>query len=345
MAARRAGVESMWVFLGKRLLLVLLTLLGLTVVVFVVSHVTPGDPARLAAGPDASQEQIALIRTEFGLDRPLPIQYAIYLKGVLQGNFGRSIRTRHDVSDDIKVFLPATLELVFFTMGLAAVLGILFGILAAAYRDTWLDHLLRLVSIGGVAVPMFWLALMLQLLVALKFNLLPSGGRLAIAMSPPTTITGFFLVDALLTGNWAAVGSALTHLVLPALVLSSPSLAAVTRMMRADMLDTISREYVVNARANGLPERLIVAKYVLKNALIPTVTLIGLRYGWMLGGTVLVETVFDWPGIGLYAVQSSVAADFMPVMAVTLVIGLNFALANLVVDLLYGVLDPRVRYA
>ena len=262
----------MWVFLGKRLLLVLLTLLGLTVVVFVVSHVTPGDPARLAAGPDASQEQIALIRTEFGLDRSLPVQYAIYLKGVLQGNFGRSIRTRHDVSDDIKVFLPATLELVFFTMGLAAVLGILFGILAAAYRDTWLDHLLRLVSIGGVAVPMFWLALMLQLLVALKFNLLPSGGRLAIAMSPPTTITGFFLVDALLTGNWAAVGSALTHLVLPALVLSSPSLAAVTRMMRADMLDTISREYVVNARANGLPERLIVAKYVLKNALIPTVT-------------------------------------------------------------------------
>src|SRR5512137_1471447 len=192
MAGWRARVGSMWGFLGKRLLLVLLTLLGLTVVVFVVSHVTPGDPARLAAGPDASQEQIALIRTEFGLDRSLPVQYVIYLKGVLQGNFGRSIRTRHDVSDDIRVFLPATLELVFFTMGLAVVLGILFGILAAAYRDTWPDHLVRLFSIGGVAVPMFWLALMLQLLVALKFNLLPTGGRLAIAMSPPTTITGFF---------------------------------------------------------------------------------------------------------------------------------------------------------
>ena len=334
----------MWMFLTKRLLLVLLTLVGLTVVVFVVSHVTPGDPARLAAGPDASQEQIDLIGKEFGLDRSLPVQYAIYLKGVLQGSFGRSIRTRHDVADDIRAFLPATLELVFFTMVLAVVLGILFGILAATYRDAWLDHLLRLFSIGGVAMPMFWLALMLQLLLALKFNLLPSGGRLGLATLPPATITGFFLADALLAGNWVAFGDALAHLVMPALVLSSPSLAAVTRMMRADMLDTTSKEYVVNARANGLPERLIVAKYVLKNAFIPTLTLIGLRYGWMLGGTVLVETVFDWPGIGLYAVQSSVAADFMPVMAVTLVIGLNFALANLIVDLLYGVLDPRVRY-
>ena len=332
-------------FLIRRFLLVLVTLFGLTVVVFAVSHIAPGDPARLAAGPDASPEQIDLIRQEFALDRPLPIQYLMYVRGLLQGNFGRSLRTRRDVSDDIKAFLPATLELVFFTMALAAILGIVFGILAAAYRDTWLDHLLRLISIGGVAVPMFWLALMLQLLFALRFNLLPSGGRIALSMAPPATVTGFFSMDSVLTGNWAALRSALAHLCLPALVLSSPSLAAVTRMMRADMLDTISKEYATNARACGLPERLILAKYVLKNALIPTVTLIGLRYGWMLGGTVLVETVFDWPGIGLYAVQSSVASDFMPVMAVTLVIGLNFALANLIVDLLYGVLDPRVRYA
>ncbi len=332
-------------FLIRRFLLVLVTLFGLTVVVFAVSHIAPGDPARLAAGPDASPEQVELIRKEFALDRPLPVQYLKYTQGLLQGKFGRSLRTRHDVFDDIKVFLPATLELVFFTMALAAILGILFGILAAAYRDTWVDHLLRLISIGGVAVPMFWLALMLQLLLALKLNLVPSGGRIALTLTPPSTITGFFLVDSLLTGRWATFGSALAHLCLPALVLSSPSLAAVTRMMRADMLDTISKEYVTNARACGLPERLIVAKYVLKNALIPTITLVGLRYGWMLGGTVLVETVFDWPGIGLYAVQSSVASDFMPVMAVTLVIGLNFALANLIVDLLYGVLDPRVRYA
>jgi peptide/nickel transport system permease protein len=331
-------------FLVRRLLLLLVTLFGLTVVIFAVSHVAPGDPARLAAGPDASREQIEMIEKDFGLDRPLPVQYGLYVKGLVEGNLGRSIRTRHEVLDDIRAFLPATLELVFFTMFLAAALGILFGILAATYRDTWVDHVLRLVSIGGVAVPMFWLALMLQLLFSLKFNLVPSGGRIALSMSPPSAMTGFFLADSVLAGNWPAFRSALTHIFLPALVLSSPSLAAVTRMMRADMLDTISREYVVNARACGLPERLIVAKYVLKNALIPTITLIGLRYGWMLGGTVLVETVFDWPGIGLYAVQSSVASDFMPVMAVTLVIGLNFALANLLVDLLYGVLDPRVRY-
>ncbi len=332
-------------FLIRRLLLLLLTLFGLTVVVFTVSHVTPGDPARLAAGPDASLEQIEMIRQEFGLDRTLPAQYALYLENLARGNLGRSIRTRHEVFDDIKLFLPATLELVFVAMGLAALLGVVFGVLAAVFRDTWLDHLLRLLSIGGVAVPMFWLALMLQLLLSLKYNLVPSGGRLDMLMSPPGGLTGFYLIDATLTGNWPALRGAATHLLLPALVLASPSIAAVTRMMRADMLDALSREYVVNARACGLPDLLVVAKYVFKNAFIPTLTLIGLRYGWMLGGTVLVETVFDWPGIGLYAVQSSVAADFMPVMAVTLVIGLNFALANLVVDLLYGVLDPRVRYA
>jgi len=332
-------------FLIRRILLLLVTLLGLTIVVFIISHVAPGDPARMAAGPEATKEQIEMVRKEFGLDRSLPVQYALYLKGLFRGDLGRSIRTSHEVFDDIRVFLPATLELVFFTILLAAVLGIIFGILAAAYRDTWVDHVLRLVSIGGVAVPMFWLALMLQLLFALKFNLVPSGGRIALTMSPPKGIMGFFLVDSLLTGNLLTFWSSLKHIFLPAVVLSSPSLAAVTRMMRADMLDTISKEYVINARACGLPERLIVAKYILKNALIPTLTLIGLRYGWMLGGTVLVETVFDWPGIGLYAVQSSVASDFMPVMAVTLIIGLNFSLANLAVDLLYGVLDPRVRHA
>lgn len=332
-------------FLIRRFLLLLVTLFGLTLVVFTVSHVTPGDPARLAAGPEANQEQIELIAKEFGLDRPLAVQYGMYLRGLFQGNFGRSIRTRHDVWDDLRTFFPATMELVFFTMVLAVALGITFGILAAVYRDTWVDHILRLVSIGGVAVPMFWLALMLQLLFSLKLNLAPSGGRIALTMSPPAAITGSFLVDSLLTWNWPVFWGALAHIFLPALVLSSPSLAAVTRMMRADMLESMSKEFVINARACGLPEKLIVAKYILKNALIPTVTLIGLRYGWMLGGTVLVETVFDWPGIGQYAVQSSVASDFMPVMAVTLIIGLNFALANLVVDLLYGVLDPRVRYA
>jgi peptide/nickel transport system permease protein len=332
-------------FLIRRFGLLAITLFGLTLVVFSVSHIAPGDPARLAAGPDANQEQIELIRKEFGLDEPLPVQYVTYLGNLLRGDLGRSIRTRHDVRQDIRDFLPATLELVFCAMLLAVTLGIASGILAAVYRDTWLDHVLRLASIGGVAVPMFWLALMLQLVFALWFNLMPSGGRLALTMSPPATLTGFFLVDSLLAWDWPTFRSALTHILLPALVLSSPSLAAVTRMMRADMLDTVSREFVTNARACGLAERLIVAKYVLKNALIPTLTLIGLRYGWMLGGTVLVETVFDWPGIGQYAVQSSVSSDFMPVMAVTIVIGLNFALANLVVDLLYGVLDPRVRQA
>jgi len=331
-------------YILKRLLSIGITLIGLSVIVFVVSRIAPGDPAKLAAGPDATEEMVQVIRKEFSLDKPLVVQYINYMKGLIRGDFGRSIRTRHQVWEDIKLFLPATFELVFVSIAFAILFGVLFGVLSAVYRDTWIDHSARFFSVTGVAVPMFWMGIMLQLLLAAKFHLLPIGGRLDTMVNPPTTITRFFLLDSLVTGNWLVFKNALSHIILPAFVLSFPALASITRINRAEMLEVLHKDFVLNEKAQGISERLIIAKYALKNALIPTLTMIGLRYGWMLGGTILVETVFDWPGIGNYAVGAAVYSDFQPVMAVTVILGLNFMVANLLVDLGYGVLDPRVRY-
>jgi peptide/nickel transport system permease protein len=331
-------------YLLKRLISIGITLIGLSVIVFTISRIAPGDPAKLAAGPDATEEMVQVIRKEFSLDRPLTVQYVNYMKGLFRGDFGRSIRTRHLVWEDMKLFLPATFELVFASIGFSIFFGILFGVLSAVYRDTWIDHSARFFSVTGVAVPMFWMGIMLQLLLAAKFHLLPIGGRLDTMLNPPTTITHFFLIDSLVTGNWAVFKNAFFHIFLPAFVLSFPALASITRINRAEMLEVLHKDFMLNEKAQGISERLIIAKYALKNALIPTLTMIGLRYGWMLGGTILVETVFDWPGIGNYAVGAAVYSDFQPVMAVTIVLGLNFMLANLLVDIGYGFLDPRVRY-
>jgi peptide/nickel transport system permease protein len=328
----------------KRLLSIIITLIGLSVVIFTVSRIAPGDPAKLAAGPDATEEMVQVIRKEFQLDKPLVVQYVNYMKGLIRGDFGRSIKTRHQVWEDIKLFLPATFELVFVSIGFSILFGILFGALSAVYRDTWIDHSARFFSVTGVAIPMFWMGIMLQLLLAAKFHLLPIGGRLDTMLIPPPAITRFFLIDSLITGNWAVFKNALSHVLLPAFVLSFPALASITRINRAEMLEVLHRDFVLNEKAQGIPERMIIAKYALKNALIPTLTMIGLRYGWMLGGTILVETVFDWPGIGNYAVGAAVYSDFQPVMAATIILGLNFMIANLLVDIGYGFLDPRVRY-
>ena len=231
-----------------------------------------------------------------------------------------------------------------FSLLLAVVLAIPLSVLCAVYRDRFLDHAARIFSVSGMALPMFWLALMLQLFLALRFDFLPLGGRLGMLNEPPAKITHLYLVDSLLTGNWYAFQDALRHIILPALVLSFPALASIIRVNRAEMLEVLSRDFIVSARAHGISKTRVIGLYALKNALIPTMTMVGLRYGWMLGGTILVETVFDWPGIGLYAVQSAVYSDFQPITGVTLLIGINFMMANLIIDLVYGALDPRVRY-
>ena len=331
-------------YILKRFFLIILTLSGLITVIFLISRVAPGDPALLAAGPDATEEMVEIMRKEFGLDRSLISQYISYFKGLTLGDLGRSLRTRHLVLDDLIQFFPATFELTVFSLLLATLVAIPFGVLCAVFRDRFLDHAARVFSVSGMALPMFWLALMLQLFLALKLDLLPVGGRLGMLTEHPPKITHLLLIDSLISGNWDIFKDALRHIILPALVLSFPAMASIIRVNRAEMLEILNRDFIVNARAHGISKFRIIGLYALKNAMIPTMTMVGLRYGWMLGGTILVETVFDWPGIGLYAVQSAVFSDFQPIMGVTLLIGINFMVVNLLIDLIYGFLDPRVRY-
>jgi peptide/nickel transport system permease protein len=303
----------------------------------------PGDPARLAAGPDANASMVETVRARYGLDRPLGVQFARYVGGLAHGDLGESLRSRNAVRDDLVRYFPNTFELVSLALLLAVALGVPLGMLSAVYRDTWIDHWTRVVSVSGVALPAFWLGLMLQLLLALHLGWLPLGGRLGLTATPPGPITHLLFVDALLRGEWRTLGDALAHAVLPVVTLCFPALASILRVNRAEMLDTLNQDYIKTARAQGFSGFRVVTRYALRNAMIPTLTMIGLRYGWMLGGTILVETVFDWPGIGLYAVNAAVSSDFQPIMGVTLLIGLNFMLANLLVDLAYGWLDPRIR--
>ena len=318
-------------------------LFGLLCLTFAISHVVPGDPARLAAGPDANAAMVETIRTKYGLDRPLTAQFVRYVRGLAGGDFGESLRSRNAVRDDLARYFPNTFELVALALLLAVAVGLPLGMLSAVYRDTWIDHWARVVSVSGVALPAFWLGLMLQLVVALSLGWLPLGGRLGLTAAPPAPITHLLFVDALLRGDWRTFADALRHAVLPVLTLCLPALASIMRVNRAEMLETLQQDYIKTARAQGFSGFRIVTRYALRNAMIPTLAMIGLRYGWMLGGTILVETVFDWPGIGLYAVNAAVSSDFQPIMGVTLLIGLNFMLANLLVDLAYGWLNPRIR--
>lgn len=330
-------------FVARRLLLTAPVLLGLTALVFVIARMLPGDPVALAAGPNATPAEIAAYGSEFGLDRPLATQYWAYLKGLLAGDFGVSIYTRRPVAEDLRAYLPATLELVFAAMALAVLIGVPAGLAAAARRDRWPDYLSRVAALGAISTPRFFLGLLLQLFFAMQLGWLPLGGRFPITEDPPALVTGFLTLDSLIARDPGALAIALKHLAMPAIAMSLSPMATIMRMMRASTLEALQQDYVLTERALGLPDRLILFKYVARNALSATLTVIGLYFGWLLGGTVLVETVFDWPGLGLYATKAIVTQDFMPVIGVTLVIGVLFVIANFVVDLLYGLINPKVR--
>jgi len=328
----------------RRLILLVPVLVGLSLLVFTISNVLPGDPVKLAAGPQATQSEIDSLTRELGMDRSLPVRYWTYVSGLVRGDWGQSVLTRRPVWDDLKIYLPATLELVIAALALAVVVGIPAGLMSAVYANRWPDYLSRVVSLGAISMPRFFLGLILQLVFAMWLGWLPLGGRYPIIDEPPPKLTGFLTIDALASGDGTAFLVALQHLMLPAFAMSLSPLATITRMMRATTLEVLQQDYVLTERALGLSQRLIIFKYVLKNAMSASLTVIGLYVGWLLGGTVLVETVFDWPGVGLYATKAIVTQDFMPVMGVTLAIGTIFILANLVVDLLYGLLNPKVLY-
>jgi peptide/nickel transport system permease protein len=332
-------------YILRRIGLAGLMLLGLVCLTFVIANVAPSDPAALAAGPDAGRSQIEQARRDYGLDKPLPEQFLRYVTDLLHGDFGRSIATGRPVGTDLARYFPATLELVILAMLMGVLLGVPLGVLSALRKDGPVDHATRIFAVSGIALPPFWFGLLLQLAFATWLGLLPTSGRLSVFTEPPPPITGLLLVDSLLRGDLGLFREALSHVLLPAVVLSLPCLASILRVNRAEMVEALRMDYVVAARAHGVTPWRIVMVHALKNAMLPTLAIIGLRWGWMMSSTVLVETVFDWPGIGLYAVSSAIAGDFKPVMGVTLVVGLNFMVANLVVDLLYGVLDPRLRRA
>lgn len=330
-------------FALRRIVLLVPVLIGLSMLVFAIQRLLPGDPVVFAAGPQATKEEVAALATEFGLDKPLVAQYWTYAKGLVTGDWGRSIQSRQPVLKDLRGFLPATLELVFAAMAVAVAIGIPAGLMSAVYRDKWPDIASRAISLGAISIPRFFLGLLLQLAFAMWLGWLPLGGRLPITAEPPAGWSGFYTIDALSNGDFATFWLALQHMAMPAIALSLSPLATIMRMMRASTLEVLGQDYVMTERALGLSERLIVFKYVLKNAVSATLTVIGLYFGWLLGGTVLVETVFDWPGIGLYATKAITTQDYMPIMGVTLCIGALFVVVNLLVDLAYGLVNPKVR--
>lgn len=332
-------------FILRRLLLLIPVIVGLTVIMFAIARLLPGDPVALAAGPNATKAEIAALAAEYGLDKPIWVQYATYVSGLTHGNLGTSLLTRRPVAADIAAYLPATLELVLAAMFIAVAVGIPLGLVTAIWRNRWPDYLAQVGAIGAISMPRFFLGLLLQLCFAMWLMWLPLGGRLPIVVIPPPSVTGFLTVDSLLAGNWTTFTTALRHLTLPAIAMSLSPLATIMRMMRSSTIEVMQQDYVTTARALGLPSTKIVTKYIARNAVSATLTVIGLYFGWLLGGTVLVETVFDWPGLGLYATKAIISQDMMPVIGVALVIGLLFVVANLVIDVLYGVINPKVRYS
>lgn len=335
---------SIRLYFIRRLVLIIPLLIGLTLLTFTVSRILPGDPVGLAAGPQATDAIRDQLRAEFGLDQPLPTQYVNYIAGILRGDWGESLYSRRAVAADIAIYFPATLELTFMAILIATVLGVPAGIVSAIYRNRIPDQITRVLALFFVSFPAFWLAMIFQLIFGLELGWFPVGRRFGAIDAPPLTITGMYTVDALLRLDFESFGTALSHLFVPALVLSFGSLASITRITRASMLESLDKDFVRMERAIGIPYRVIVTKYVLRNALIATITIISLEFGWLLAGAVLVETIFDFPGMGLYAVESSLRLDFQPIMGITLIYGVVFSLINIVTDIVYGVLDPRIRY-
>jgi peptide/nickel transport system permease protein len=315
-----------------------------TLVVFLVAHTVPADPvlAQLGDKQSANPETVARFRARWGLDRPLYEQYGIFLARLVRGDLGESIASHRPVLDDIRQYVPATLELATVAGLLTIAVGVPLGVAAAVRRDGWVDHVARIFCLIGVSAPTFWLAFIVLALFYGGLEIAPSPGRLDVGAGAPPHATGLFVVDGMLAGDWATVRSALAHLVLPAVVLAASTIGIVTRTTRAAMLETLGQDYVRTARAKGLAERGIVRHHAFPNALVPILTLAGLAYAELLAGTVLTETIFSWPGLGRYTYQSALAIDFPAIMGVTFLVALMYLAINLFVDIAYLFVDPRV---
>ena len=315
-------------------------LFGLSILIFVIVRVIPGDPVSAALGPGATQEQVEQFRRELGFDEPIHIQYIEWLAGAFQGNWGMSLRTRNDVFVDISVRIAATMELVIVSVIFAILLGIPLGIIAGVYKDKWPDHVSRIFAFTGVSMPRFWVAILFQILFVAWLGLLPLTGRISTA--PPPTTTGFYLIDSLIAGRFDTFLDAASHIILPAAALGLSSMARYARYIRSDFVEERNKDYVMAAQSYGLPQNLIQYKYMLKNSFSSALTIIGLDFGFLVGNAFLVEIVFNWPGMARYGVEALLFSDVNAIVGVTIVVGIIYVTANLIVDLLYGYLDPRI---
>jgi len=315
-----------------------------TLLVFLITHTVPADPVLAMMGDKASAnpELVAKFRAHWGLDKPLWEQYWIFIKGLLRGDLGESIISRRDVVDDIRQYGPATIELATMAILLTVLVGVPLGVFAAVKRDSLVDHSARIASLIGVSAPTFWLAFIVLALFYGGLQIAPGPGRLDAGVAPPPHFTGMYLLDSLLAGEYAVFRNALAHIMLPSIVLAASTTGLITRTTRASMLETLGQDYVRVARAKGLSERKVILGHALPNASIPVITLGGLAYGELMAGTVLTETIFSWPGLGRYTFESAIALDFPAIMGMTLIVAVIYLTINLVVDLSYMFIDPRV---
>ncbi len=342
---RLGGSGSFLRFFLRRLVALVLLLLGTTLVTFILTDLVPSNAAATALGNQASGDPAAVqaFDQEYGLNKPAPLRYLIYLWHLLHLNLGQSSTTDSSVSHDLATFIPATAELALYSIVFASIVGVSFGVVAALRRNKPTDHVLRVASLAGISMPVFWIGLVSLYVGFYRLNWFPGGGRLAPGTNPPPSVTGMYTIDALLEGNLSLFSQAFHHLLLPALVLAAANVSLLTRFTRSAVLDVIGNDYVRAARAKGMPERIVILRYILRSALPSVVTVLGLVFANVLTGAVLVEEIFSWPGIGQFAYNAATNLDVPAITGVSLFVALVYTSVNFIVDILYAVIDPRIR--
>jgi peptide/nickel transport system permease protein len=331
----------MLAYIIRRIFIMIPTLLGVSVIVFFMLHLTPGDPAELLMGERASEEALYEIREHLGLNKPLHVQYGLFLKQLLKGDLGETIWTRQKVWVEIKYRFPATIELAIVALFISCIIGMILGIISATKQYSIFDYISMLGALIGVSMPIFWLGLVFMLIFSLGLGWLPMSGRLTVGVELET-ITNFYILDSILTRNWAALKDSLWHIIMPAFTLSTIPTAIIARMTRSSMLEVLRQDYIKTAKAKGLSQFKVTFKHALRNALIPVVTTIGLQFGVLMCGAILTETIFAWPGVGKWMYDAVMQRDYMVIRSGTLLIASIFILINLCVDVLYAVINPRI---
>ncbi len=334
---------QLWKFIGTRLLQGIIVLIGLSIVIFSIARIMPGDPARLALGPLASDQQVNEFRKLMGFDEPIYVQYWVWLKHGVQGDLGMSLFTRRPVAEDILQFFPATLELCLVSIVFEGLGGIILGVIAGRFANKWIDNVVRVIAYIGVVTPPFVFAIIFMLIFGYWLHWLPAIGQLSPGIIPPPRITGMIVVDSLATGNFAAARDGFLHLLLPALSLAMGGMSQDARITRSGVVDNMNKDYVGSLRACGVPSSKIMFKYLLKPSLIPTVSMMGLSFAYTFANAFLVETIYGWPGISRYGMNAILNKDLNSMVGVVMVLGMIFILVNLLVDIVVAYLDPRIR--